>query len=262
MRRSLSSIHVVALALWLGALVFSFLLAKTLFDSAKPVCPVCLKTTAAAGDGLASCATCGALHHGACAPGGCGLEHDGSHVLGIPSSVAIVSTTGLAEWGRVKVKEEKIVPERRLLWRLDATSNAHKPEDGEVRGACFEVPRAAVGDSLARAFQLSQALAVGMALASLLTVLLTPPGGALRLLRALALGAALALAIASLNMGREIGTQRLLRESNVVPSAEAVAEFKKTHGYSSMAGVAEALLVLVGLVLSLERRSEPTPPAP
>lgn len=258
MRRALLAVHVVAVALWLGSLVFTFLLAKTLFDAIKPVCPACLKVTGQ-GDGLASCATCGALHHGACASPGCALEHAGSHVLGIPSSVAIVATTSLAHWERVRVTNEAVPAERRLLWRLDATTTAHQAEKGEVRGACFELPRAGVGDALARAFMLVQAVSVGMAIASLLTVLLTPPGGALRFLRALMLAGGLALAVLSLNYGRSIASQRLSLESTVVPTAEVRAEFGKTHGISSVVAVAEAVLVLVALVLALERRDAVKP---
>src|SRR5207237_1428518 len=113
MRRSLAAIHVVALALWLGALVFSFLLAKTLFDATRPVCPACLKVALSDKDVLAACDTCGALHHGTCASAGCALEHQGTHVLSQPSGVAVVATTGLAQWSRVRVNHERGAPERR-----------------------------------------------------------------------------------------------------------------------------------------------------
>src|SRR5437899_1379074 len=99
MRRSLAAVHVVALALWLGALVFTFFLAKALFEEAKPVCPACFKVTEMTATdptaGLVACATCGALHHGTCASAGCALDHEGPHVLGPPNAVAAVTTTGL-----------------------------------------------------------------------------------------------------------------------------------------------------------------------
>jgi len=251
-RRSLAAVHAVSLALWLGSLVFSFLLAITLFDAVKPVCPACLKTTEHAE--LVACATCGGLHHASCAAKGCRLEHGGSHDLVAPRAVAAVATASLGVWERVRVQDGPFSPERRLLWKLDATSAALQPERGEVPGACFELPREGVGDALARAFDLSQAVAIAMAVASLLTVLLTPPGGGLRLLRVLALTGALVLAVYSLGAAHAIATKRLLLEGAVVATEAIRHDFGITHAFSSIAGVGEALLVLVGLVLALARR--------
>ncbi len=250
MRPSLVAIHVVALALWLGALVFSFLLAPVLFGAAKPVCPACLKKTEE-GTSLKACITCGALHHEACAS--CGLEHPGSHDLG-PPVTANVASTSLGVWERVRVRDDHAAPRRRLLWKLDATSPALDPKKGEVPGACFELPREGVGDALARAFDLSQAVAVAMAIAGLLTVLLTPPGGALRLVRGLALAGALALAVASIGGANTIAAKRLSLESATPVTEEVRRDFGATHGTASVLGVGEALLVLVGLVLALSRR--------
>jgi hypothetical protein len=255
-RRSIFAIHVVALALWLGALVFSFLLAPTLFGASKPVCPACLKKTDE-GAKLGACVTCGALNHETCAA--CGLEHGGSHDLGPPVTASVASAS-LGIWERVRARDENAAPERRLLWKLDATSNATDPKKGEVPGACFELPRAGVGDALARAFELSQAVAIVMAFASLLSVLLTPPGGALRLFRGLALAGALALAAGSISAARSIAAKRLLaRETTTVATEEVKKDFDATHGISSSLGVGEALLVLVGLVLALAKRDPPTP---
>ncbi len=258
MRRSLVALHIVSLSLWLGGLVFSFLLAATLFSSLKPFCPGCVKPLE--NEARVSCATCGALHHQTCAGPGCGLEHEGSHTLGLPPQVSAISSTGLARWERVKLKSETVAPERRLLWRLDATSAALQAEKGEVAGACFELSRAGVGDSLARSFALVQVVSVGMAIATLLTVLLTPPGGALRFLRVVALGGALGLAVYGLSLGHGVATQRLSLESTVAATPEIRAAFGKTHGIASAVNVAETLLVLVGLVLALERRPEPPKP--
>jgi hypothetical protein len=256
-RRTLVAVHVAALALWLGSLVFSFLLAKTLLDAIRPVCPACLGKTE--GTSLLACVTCGARHHASCAAQGCALEHAGSHDLEAPGAVASVASASLGVWERVRVRDERVAPERRLLWKLDATSNALEPERGEVPGACFELPRAGVGDALARAFDLSEAVAVAMAIAGLLTVLLTPPGGGLRLIRCFALAGALALAVASIGMAHAIATKRLSRESTVLASAEVRRDFGVTHGIANVAGTGEALLVLVGLVLALTRRHGPTP---
>src|SRR5688572_10018329 len=108
MRRSLIALHVVALAVWLGGLTFSFLLAATLFGSLKAVCPACVKPLEK--EATASCATCGALHHAACAGPGCGLEHDGPRTVAVGTQVASVTTTGLAQWQRVKVRGEVATP--------------------------------------------------------------------------------------------------------------------------------------------------------
>jgi hypothetical protein len=258
-KRSFLAVHVVALAIWLGSLVFSFLLAKTLFDAIKPVCPACLVTTEKL-DTLA-CATCGARHHASCAKAGCGLEHEGSHDLVAAPAVAVVATTSLGHWERVRSKDDHASPERRLLWRLDGTSNALDPEKGEVPGACFELPRPGVGDALARAFLLSAALGIAMGIAALLTVLFTPPGGMLRLFRIVALASAFAGALYGLSAANTIATLRLTRESTTVATEAQKKEFGIAHAFSSVAGISEAALVLVGLVLALERRDEkkPTP---
>jgi len=256
MRRSLFAVHVVALAIWLGALAASFLLAPTLFVLARPVCPACLRTTKG-GEALLACASCGALHHAACARAGCFLAHGGDHRLVPPSSVASVASTSLGRWERVvRAPDENVSAERRLLWRLEATSAALSPERGEVPGACFELPREAAGDALARAFPLAQVIAVGMGIVALLTVLLTPPGGMLRLLRTGALVGALAVAAASLGLARDIATKRLPLEAATVASAEDHATFDRTHHLASGVGVAEAVLVVVALVLALERREK------
>jgi hypothetical protein len=252
--RSLAALHVVVLGIWLGALVFSFFLAKTLFDDARPVCPSCLQATA--GAELVACATCGALHHARCAAKGCVLEHGGSHALVAASPVAAVATTSLGHWERVRVQDESVPASGRLLWRLDATSNALDPARGEVPGACFELPRAGVGDALARAFLLSAALGVAMGVMALLTVHLTPPGGALRLMRALAVAGALALALYGVSAAQTIARKRLSLDSNVVPTEAVRKDFGVTHGISSAAGVGEAVLVLMGLILALERREK------
>ena len=254
MRRSLVAIHVVALAIWLGGLLFSFLLAPVLFGAAKPVCPSCLKRTE--GTSLKACVTCGALNHESCAA--CGLEHDGSHDLG-PPVIASVASASLGVWERVRVRDDHAAPLRRLLWKLDATSPALDPKKGEVPGACFELPREGVGDALARAFDLSQAVAIAMAIVALLTVLLTPPGGAFRFVRGLALAGALALAVASIGGANTIATKRLSLESTTTASEDVRRDFGATHGLSSALGVGEALLVLVGLVLALAKRDKPAP---
>src|SRR5579883_346239 len=252
MRRSFAALHVVALGLWLGALAFSFLLAKTLFERAVPVCPACQKVRNVDSPSV-RCVTCGALHHSACASRGCGLEHAGGHELR-SGDVSAVATTSLGVFARVKVGDDKVAPERRLLWMLTATSGAQRPDKGEVPGACFELPREGVGDALARAFDLSQAISIAMAAVALLTVLLVPPGGALRFIRGGLLLGAFALAVYGLGAAHGVAEKRLLLETPEGPTQVVRDDFNRSHGMSFAANLAEGVLVLVAFALAGERK--------
>lgn len=264
MRRLIAAIHFVGLGLWLGSLTFSVALAATLFVAiGKPLCPGCQKTWSEAKE-VVACTTCGALEHAECAARlrGCALEHAGSHECRtLPSDVASPSSssgspTGLSGWSRVRLASADAPAARRLLWRLDATTVGLKDSSGQVPlvGSVFELPRPAVGDALAKSFDLSQAFAIACAILSLGTVLLTPPGGTLRLFRALALALALALAAASIHVASEIATKRLDRESFVGETPEQRADFGRTHGLSSAAGIGELVLVALALALATMRR--------
>jgi hypothetical protein len=275
-RRSLLATHVVALAIWLGALLFSFANAKVLFDAARPICTVCWKDVTAASTDLASCATCGAILHAGCAAKGCNLEHPGAHECRTPvvldlapaSSASLggtpltgTSLTGTSTWTRVRLREGPVSAERRLLWRLDGTAGAITKEQGGFVGAVVEVPRPAVGDALGRSFALAQVIGCAMGLVALGSVFLTPPGGALRFLRLVAVTGALALAGYSLSLGSELATKRLLLEEPGGATPEVRADFGKSHGISSALALGETLLVLVALALATTRRDD-APPKP
>ncbi|MBI3723980.1 hypothetical protein HY251_08520 [bacterium] len=275
MRRSIVAIHVVALAVWLGSLAFSFQVAGRLFGGArKPVCPACLKTTTET-ETLVVCVGCGALQHQACAKarnGLCSLEHLGlrecvppdENVLGKLRKIVTPSLTGTSSWTRVRRTGEDVPPERRLLWRLDACTPAlsEKKDEGEsksrfVPGACFELPYPAVGDSLARVFEGSQVLGIILGVIGLGTAFLTRPGGAMRLMRAGALALALGLnAWLLFSLSPDIAAKRLALDAPGAPTAEEKAAFGKLHGMSLGGSVGVALLVLTALTLASVRRED------
>jgi hypothetical protein len=256
-RRTLIAIHVVALALWLGSLSFSVALAGALFSRVtRPICPGCLKSWTSA-EGLLRCTTCGALEHAECATRnkGCALEHDGSHecrTLPETAPAATGSLTGTSSWSRVRIASSDVSPARRLLWRLDGVTKALADAEGRLplTGSCWDIPRPAVGDALARSFDLAQALAVACGVVALGTVLLTPPGGALRLLRAVALALGLGFAGWSVVLAGEVAAKRLPRESFQGETAAERAEFGAVHGLSTLAGLGELAFVLVALALA------------
>src|SRR5262249_22009803 len=156
-----------------GAQVFTFQVAGVLFAATRPICPACLKPTAGE-PALLACAACGALHHDACGKKGCALVHEGAHdcvpekdapaltkiTTGVKELVG-VHATATSTWARVRRAGEDVPPDRRLLWRLDATTPALGEKPGFAPGACFELAHPGVGDSLARVFSAGYASGLG-----------------------------------------------------------------------------------------------------
>jgi hypothetical protein len=275
MRRSIVAIHTVALALWLGSLVFSFQIAQRLFAGTQPICPACLKPTLdAAPDSVVVCTGCGALQHWSCAKARnalCALEHAGlrevvhpdENVIGKLRKLVTPSLTGTSSWTRVRRVGEDVPPERRLLWKLDASTPALTQKPGFVPGACFELPHPAVGDALARVFEAGAVLGIALGVVAFGTAFLTRPGGALRLMRVGAIGGALGLtAWLFLGLSPEIASRRLSLDQAGPPSKEEREAFGKLHGMSMGGSTVVGVLVLTALVLATVRREDLSVDAP
>jgi hypothetical protein len=268
MKAALRALHALALGLWVGAVFAIAGGAVDLFAASKPVCPACGKGFEATSPDVIPapplpCEVCGANHHAACltatgrfdARGAktCGLG-DGGTFAG-PHAAPVGSG---ALFARVVVTPASGPP--RHWWRCDRTTPALEAR-GVHQGDVVRIPYPAAGDAAARLFELARFLGIAFGIVALGTVFLTPPGGALRLFRLVAIVLALACAIYGASVAGSIVEQR--DRLDAAPADEVQARLTALgglHGRASGAGLAEAILAATALVLATAVR--PAPPSP